>query len=258
MSQSPSPTSPVALVTGAGAGLGASIARLFARDGARVVVSDIDEARGQSVVAELEELGSEAVFVRADVRDDDQVAALVTATVEHFGRLDHAVNNAAVPPDSKPLLELDVAALDRVLDVNLRAVAICMTHQARQMVAQGQGRGTIVNVGSTSSVRPQPSCPAYVAAKHGVVGLTKAGAIELAEHGVRVNAVLPGGMDTPMIREARAALGRVEDRSESRLSLFGRLADPAEVAEAVVWLSSDKASYVTGAMLAVDSGYLAR
>jgi NAD(P)-dependent dehydrogenase (short-subunit alcohol dehydrogenase family) len=248
----------VALVTGAGAGLGAEVARLFAESGHTVIVSDLDPDSGQALTQELRDSGARAHFVRCDVADEAQIAALVTETVRQAGRLDFAVNNAGIAPDRQPLLDLDVAAFDRVIAVNLRSIALCMKHQARQFVAQGELAGSIVNIGSTSSVRPQPNQAGYVAAKHGVLGLTKAGAIELAQHGIRVNAVLPGGMDTPMIRQARAGRDLSADAGESRLSLFGRLAHPREVAEAVVWLSSDKASYITGASLAADSGYLAR
>ncbi len=146
-------------------------------------------------------------------------------------------------------------AFDRVIAVDLRSVALCLKYQLRQM--QSQRGGSIVNIGSVSSKRPRPNNPGYVAAKHGVVGLTKVAAIEHGRDGIRINAVLPGAIDTPMIRESRAAMG-VAPADEFELSLFGRLGTPEEVAEASLWLCSDRSSYVTGHCLAVDAGYLAR
>lgn len=253
----------VVLITGAAAGLGRSTAHLAASEGARVVVADRDLAAAASVAAEIRAAAGEAQAVAVDVADEDQVIAMVAACVATYGRLDAAVNNAARVPDRGELVDLDMAAFDSVIAVNLRGVAVCMKHQARQFRSQGleaagQAPWSIVNVGSTSSVRPRMANPAYVAAKHGVLGLTKSGAIEMASLGVRVNAVLPGGMDTPMIRAARASMGLEVTDQEFELSLFGRLAAPREVAEAIVWLSSTRASYITGAQLAADAGYLAR
>lgn len=150
-----------------------------------------------------------------------------------------------------------MAAWDRVLDVDLRGVMLCMKHEIRQMLAQGQG-GAIVNVGSVSSVRPQPNNSAYVAAKHGVIGLTKTGSLEYAPLGIRVNAVLPGAIDTPMLRGALEQHNFTEDDFAPALSLLGRFGRPEEVGEASAWLCSDAASYVTGHSLAVEAGYLTR
>ncbi|WP_235736665.1 SDR family NAD(P)-dependent oxidoreductase [Nocardioides alcanivorans] len=245
----------VALVTGAAAGMGEATAHALARAGATVVVSDVQEQAGEAVVAAIREAGGKASFFRADVSREEDVAALVTTTVERHGSLDCAVNNAAVRPDTRPLVDLDIDAFDRVIAVDLRGVALCLKYELRQM--QAQERGSIVNIGSVSSQRPRPSNPGYVAAKHGVVGLTKVAAIEHGKDGIRINAVLPGGVDTPMIREARAASGIVPS-DEFALSLFGRLGTPDEIAEASLWLCSDRSSYVTGHSLAVDAGYLAR
>jgi len=244
----------VALVTGAAAGMGEATARLLARAGARVVVSDVNDEAGDAVAAAIVDAGGTASYVHADVSREDDVAALVATTVERYGRLDCAVNNAAMRPDVQAIVDLDIDLFDRVLAVDLRSVALCLKHELRQM--QAQGSGSIVNVGSVSSKRPRRNNPGYVAAKHGVVGLTKVAAIEHGHEGIRVNAVLPGAVDTPMIREARALGATPADEFE--LSLFGRLGTPDEVAEASLWLCSDRSSYVTGHCLAVDAGYLGR
>lgn len=250
-------TGKVAIVTGAGMGMGAATARLLAARGAQVTVSDIDAAAAESTAAAIRAEGGTAAVVLCDVTDEAQVAALVARTVEAFGRLDCAVNNAAITPDVLPIAEADMAVFDKVLNVDLRSVMLCMKYEIRQFLAQGSG-GSIVNIGSVSSVRPQPHNAAYVAAKHGVIGLTKTGSLEYAPQGIRVNAVLPGAIDTPMLRGALDASGFSEEEFAPALSLFGRFGKPEEVAEASAWLCSDAASYVTGHSLAVEGGYLTR
>lgn len=247
----------IAIVTGAGMGMGAATARLLAARGASVVVSDFNEAAGRETVAAIREAGGTADFVLCDVTDEAQVAALVSQTVALFGRLDCAVNNAAITPDILPIAEADMAVFDKVLNVDLRSVMLCMKYEIRQFLAQ-ESAGSIVNVGSVSSVRPQPNNAAYVAAKHGVIGLTKTGSIEYAPKGIRVNAVLPGAIDTPMLRGALETTGFTEADFAPALSLFGRFGKPEEVAEASAWLCSDASSYVTGHSLAVEGGYLTR
>lgn len=247
----------VAIVTGAGMGMGAATARVFAGYGARVIVSDINAEAGEETVASILSAGGEARFIHCDVGNEAQVRDLVASTVLAFGRLDCAVNNAAVTPDMLPIAEADMEVWDRVIHIDLRAVMLCMKHQIRQFVAQGGG-GAIVNVGSVSSVRPQPGNSAYVAAKHGVIGLTKTGSLEYAPQGIRVNAVLPGAIDTPMLRGALDSSGHTEADFAPALSLLGRFGKPEEVAEASAWLCSDAASYVTGHSLAVEAGYLTR
>ncbi|MBU6266472.1 MAG: SDR family NAD(P)-dependent oxidoreductase, partial [Sphingomonadales bacterium] len=194
----------VAIVTGAGMGMGAATARVMAGYGASVVVADLNAAAGQETVASITDAGGKAHFVSCNVADEAQVIAMIEETVATFGRLDCAVNNAAITPDVLPIGDADMAAWDRVIDVDLRSVMLCMKYEIRQMLAQGpnaEGRtGSIVNIGSVSSVRPQPANPAYVAAKHGVIGLTKTGSIDYAPQGIRVNAVMPGAIDTPMLR----------------------------------------------------------
>lgn len=247
----------VAIVTGAGMGMGAATARLFAARGAQVIVSDINAAAGEETLASIREAGGTAEFVACDVTDEAQVEALVARTVETFGKLDCAVNNAAITPDVLPIAEADMVVFDKVLNVDLRSVMLCMKYEIRQFLAQGS-QGSIVNVGSVSSFRPQPNNAAYVAAKHGVIGLTKTGSLEYAPRGIRVNAVLPGAIDTPMLRGALEHNNFTEEEFAPALSLFGRFGKPEEVAEASAWLCSDAASYVTGHSLAVEGGYLTR
>lgn len=247
----------VAIVTGAGVGMGAATARLLAARGAKVVVSDINAATAAETAEAIRADGGVAHVVLCDVAQESQVEALIAETVATFGRLDCAVNNAAITPDSLPIAEADMAVFDKVLNVDLRSVMLCMKYEIRQFLAQGSA-GSIVNVGSVSSFRPQPHNAAYVAAKHGVIGLTKVGSLEYAGKGIRVNAVLPGAIDTPMFRGALEANGFKEEDFAPALSLFNRIGKPQEVAEASAWLCSDAASYVTGHSLAVEGGYLTR
>jgi NAD(P)-dependent dehydrogenase (short-subunit alcohol dehydrogenase family) len=247
----------VAIVTGAGMGMGAATARLMAARGAKVVVADRNPAAAEDTAATIRAEGGNAEAFIVDVTDEAAVAELVAYTVRTFGRLDCAVNNAAIAPDSKSIAEADMAEWDRVIAVNLRSVMLCLKYEIAQMLRQGGG-GAIVCTGSVSSVRPQPSNSAYVAAKHGVVGLIKTAALEYAAQGIRVNTVLPGAIDTPMLRSALQTTGASETDTAAALTLFGRLGAPSEVAEANAWLCSDAASFITGAALAVDAGYLAR
>ena len=247
----------VAIVTGAGVGMGAATARLLAARGAKVVVSDINTETGEATTEQILSDGGEAFFIKCDVAEESQVEALVARTVETFGKLDCAVNNAAITPDTLPIAEADMTVWDRVIAVDLRGVMLCMKYEIRQMLAQGKG-GSVVNISSVSGVRPQPNNSAYVAAKHGVIGLTKAGSLENAPHNIRVNAVLPGAIDTPMLREALEANNFTEAEFAPQLSLFGRFGKPEEVAEASAWLCSDASSYVTGHSMALEAGYLTR
>lgn len=238
-------------------GMGAATARVFAGYGAKVVVSDINAAAAEETAESVRALGGDALVVLCDVGEEEQVKALVDQTVRHFGRLDCAVNNAAITPDSLPIADADMDVWDRVIRIDLRAVMLCMKYEIRAFLSQGSG-GSIVNVSSVSGVRPQPNNSAYVAAKHGVIGLTKTGSLEYAGQNIRVNAVLPGAINTPMFRDALEANGFQESDFAAALSLFGRIGKPEEVAEASAWLCSDASSYVTGHSLAVEAGYLTR
>lgn len=247
----------VAIVTGAAMGMGAATAKLFAEAGARVVVADVDEKTGHEVVAEIERAGGVAIFHKANVAVAAEVEGLVKATVERFGKLDVAVNNAAVSPDTHPLAEMDEAQFDRVIAVDLKGVALCLKYELSQMIRQGHG-GSIINIGSVSSFRPQPTNGVYVAAKHGVIGLTKVAALENGAHNIRVNTVAPGAIDTPMLRGALRDNNLTEEQFAPQLSLLNRFGRADEVAQASLWLASDLASYVTGATLSVDAGYVSR
>jgi NAD(P)-dependent dehydrogenase (short-subunit alcohol dehydrogenase family) len=247
----------VAIVTGAAMGMGEATARVFAAAGAHVLVSDVNPELGQATVERIEQEGGSASYCRVDVSRAADAQAMVQTAVERYGRLDCAVNNAAVTPDTHPIADLDEEEFDRVLAVDLKGVALCLKYEVTQMLQQGDG-GAIVNIGSVSSHRPQPNNAAYVAAKHGVIGLTKVASLENAPQGIRVNTVCPGAIDTPMIRGALETAGLTEAEFAPVLSLFGRFGRPEEVAQASLWLCSDQSSYVTGAVLAVDAGYASR
>lgn len=247
----------VAIVTGGGMGMGAATADLFARNGAVVVVADRDEDHGRATAQRIRESGGSASFIRADVSVATDVRTIVDIAVERYGRLDCAVNNAAVAPDNHPVAELDEDEFDKIIKMNLRSVALCLKYQIKQMLTQ-QSSGSIVNIGSVNSFRPQPNSSAYTAAKHGVIGLTKTASLDYAPQGIRVNAVCPGAIDTPMIQNALKTIEQTEEDFAPVLSLFGRFGRPEEVAQASLWLCSDQSSYVTGHALAADGGYLSR
>ena len=246
----------VAIITGAAMGMGAATAQLFVGAGAKVVVADMNDDKGREVVAGIEASGGVAFFQRVDISDSDQVKAMVAATVEQYGRLDAAVNNAALTPDDKPIAEFDETYWDRLISIDLKGTALCMKWELQQMIRQGGG-GSIINISSVSGFRPQPNTPAYVAAKHGVNGLTKVAAVENGALNIRVNAVAPGAIDTPMLRGALDQFGLTEEGDALTTgSLTG--SDTTRVAEASLWLASDQSSYVTGTVIHVDAGYTSR
>jgi NAD(P)-dependent dehydrogenase (short-subunit alcohol dehydrogenase family) len=248
----------VAIVTGAAEGMGEATVRLFAEAGAKVLAADVNVEAGEATVQRIVDAGGAASFFRADVSKAADVEAMVQAAVERYGRIDCAVNNAGVSPDNEPLANLIESEWDRVIGVNLKGVALCLKYELTQMLAQGDG-GAIVNIASVSGFRPQPNNGAYNASKHGVIGLTKTASLEAAPLGIRVNAVAPGGIDTPMIRRAFEATGWTEADFAPVISLIGnRLGRPDEVAQASLWLCSDLASYVTGVTLPVDAGFTSR
>lgn len=243
----------VALVTGAGSGMGRAAARLFAEAGARVIVCDID-TRGEETAASIRAAGGEAIFVATDVSSASSVAAMIERTVAAFGGLDCAFNNAGVLLENRPAAEWDEGIFDRTMSVNARGVMLCMKHEIRQMLRQG--RGAIVNNASVEAFSGVPGHAGYTASKHAVLGLTRTAAVEYAARGIRVNAVCPGAIRTPMVDAATAAIGGAD--SLAAYHPIGRIGEPEEVAHAALWLCSDAASFVTGQALAVDGGMLAR
>lgn len=244
----------VAIVTGAASGIGRSTALALAREGAQVVVSDVDEAGGQETVRLIEQQGGEAIFVKTDVSDPGAVEALVDKAVETYGRLDVMVNNAGIGGEQALLADYSLENWNRVIGINLSGVFYGMKYAIPAMLASGGG--SIINVASILGQVGFATAPAYVAAKHGIVGLTKNAALEYSAQGVRVNAVGPGFIRTPMIEQLE------EDEATNQMLVsmhpIGRLGEPEEVAELIVWLASDKASFVTGSYYPVDGGYLAR
>lgn len=244
------------LITGAASGIGKASALACARAGARVAVADLKEADAQSVVDEIEGDGGQALAIGADVSDPEAVTRMVAATVEAFGSLDGACNNAGIGGEAAHTGDYTIEAWDRVIGVNLRGVWLCMREEIARMTEQGGG--SIVNMASILGKVGFATAPAYVASKHAVVGLTKTAAIEYAPQGIRVNAVCPGFIHTPMLENA----GLMEDQDTlqfiTSLHPIGRLGRPEEVAEAVVWLLAEAASFVTGHALLVDGGFTAQ
>jgi len=244
-----------AIVTGGASGIGEATALLYAAYGANVVVSDIHEAQGNKVAAQIQQNGGKAIFVKADVSKPEECEQLVNRTVATFGSLDIAFNNAGIGGESNAVGDMSIEGWNNVINVNLNSMFYCMKYQLLQM--QKQGSGAIVNNSSILGAVAFNNAAGYVAAKHGVIGLTQTAALEYAAKGIRVNAVGPAFINTPLLSEA----GMDDNVKQSflvPLHPIGRLGESKEVAEVVVWLSSDKASFVTGSYYPVDGGYLAR
>jgi NAD(P)-dependent dehydrogenase (short-subunit alcohol dehydrogenase family) len=241
----------VALVTGAAAGMGLATAMAFAEAGAAVVLADVKEDAVEAAAEKLVAAGHQALAVGCDVSDDAQVEAMVDRAVAEFGRLDAAFNNAGVMARIAPTAESTRDDWDRVIGVNLRGVWSCMKHELRQM--ERQGSGAIVNNASVGALTGNPGIGSYIASKHGVVGLTRTAALEYVKHGIRVNAVNPGLIDTQVARDVVA--GSEEAYAEIAKNVpIGRAGRPEEIASAVLWLCSSGASYVIGHALTVDGG----
>ncbi len=241
----------VGLVTGAGRGLGRACSEIAAREGGRVIVADIDSDGGNETVRLVKAAGGEATFVRTDVSQSSDVQAMVRAAIDTYGRLDFAVNNAMIPPPFLPLAELSEVDFDRTMAVNLRGVFLCLKYELQAML--NQGSGSIVNIGSGNEHAAAPGCSAYIAAKRGLLGLTAVAALDYGDRNIRVNAVGPGTMVTPSMRKALDENPKHKAFLES-LAPIKRFSDPGEVAEAVIWLCSDKASFVVGHTLVADGG----
>jgi NAD(P)-dependent dehydrogenase (short-subunit alcohol dehydrogenase family) len=247
----------VAVVTGAAGGMGRAIAQAFAAAGGSVLVADVNEEGGNETVASITKEGGRSQFVRTDVSEAKGVEAMVAAAVTAFGALHYAVNAAAIELEADRLGDIEEATFDRLVAVNLKSIFLCLKYEIRQMLAQGDG-GAIVNIASTNSFRPQPHQSVYTATKHGVVGMTRNAAIDYARDGIRINAICPGSIDTPMLRAAIDRRGRDPEEVANRLSLIGRFGTVDEIAKAALWLCSDDSSFTMGHALAVDGGYLAR
>ena len=245
----------VALVTGAGSGMGLDTARAFATAGAAVTLADVDEAALRAATDALTAAGHQALGVVCDVADEDQVAALLDRTVETFGRLDMAFNNAGIMLPVADAADEPAEAFDRVTAINMRGVWACMKHELRHMRAQGSG--AIVNCSSLGGLVGNPGRAAYHATKHGVLGLTKSAALEYAPRGIRINAVCPGTIETPMVADMLAK-GELTVKDAVAGQPIGRLGRGDEIAGAVLWLCSPGASLVIGVALPVDGGYTAR
>ena len=244
-----------ALVTGGGSGIGRAAALAFARVGANVVVADVDRAGGMETVSLVTAAGGSGLFVAADVSRGGDVLHVIDMALGSYGQLDCAFNNAGIQGELSPTVDCSEENWDRITGINLKGVWLCMKHELAHML--GRGRGAIVNCASNFGLVGSVGMPAYSAAKHGVMGLTKTAALETAKSGVRVNAVCPGPVHTPLVDRIVATQPEIVSAIEAREPV-GRMGRPEEIANAVVWLCSDEASFVTGAFLSVDGGYVAQ
>lgn len=240
----------VVLVTGAANGIGAVTAKAFAQEGARLVMSDIDP-KGEVLAAQINAEGGQATFIPCDVADKNQVSLLFEFIDDQFGRLDVAFNNAGVDIETSKLADAEEAVFDKIMDINVKGVYLCMQQELKRMLANGGG--AIVNTSSIAGLGAAPTMGIYSASKHAVIGLTKSAAIEYAKKNIRVNAVCPAVIDTDMYRRAVASDPNKE-LAISKLHPVGRVGKPEEIAAAVLYLSSDKAGFTTGAALPVDGG----
>jgi NAD(P)-dependent dehydrogenase (short-subunit alcohol dehydrogenase family) len=239
----------VAFVTGAASGIGRATAVAFAAEGARVAILDRTEAALHEAAQAAGNAGGEVLTLACDVSKPEEVEAAVTRTVERFGRLDIAFNNAGVENKAAPVAEIELEEWDRILDINLRGTFVCMKHELAQMVRQGGG--VVVNTSSGAGIRGVAGGAAYAASKHAIIGLTRSAALDYAKSNIRVNAVLPGNIETPMMD--RFTGGDIQKAID--LEPVGRLGKPEEIADAVLWMSADLGAFVTGASISVDGGW---
>jgi NAD(P)-dependent dehydrogenase (short-subunit alcohol dehydrogenase family) len=243
----------VAIVTGAASGIGRATAKVFAREGTRVVVSDIAVDGGKETVRQIKSAGGEATFIKCDVSQEADVRGLVRQTVDTYGGLDFACNNAGIGGEAAPTADYTLDGWNEVLSINLTGVFLCMKYQIPEMLKRGGG--VIINMASILGTVGFPTAPAYVASKHGVLGLTKNAALEYAQQNIRVVGVDPAFIHTPLVDKG------LDDSALKQISAahpMGRLGQPEEVAELVVWLCSDAASFITGSSFLVDGGYTAQ
>lgn len=246
----------VALVTGAASGLGRAAAYAFAARGAKVVVADVDVKGGEATVSHIKNLDEEAIFVKTDVSKSKEVQSLINKTVETYGRLDYAYNNAGINRGiGVPTADYQEEDWDIVQSINLKGVWLCMKYEIQQMLKQG-GKASIVNTASVSGLSPHPADPAYVSSKFGCVGLTKTAALEYAKTGIRINCVCPGPVKTALFDRVEEAIPGASEGAKNLVPM-GRVGEPDEVAEAVMWLCSDAASFVTALAMSIDGGQAA-
>ena len=246
----------VIIVTGGSTGIGRAAAMRCGADGAAVVIADVNVAAGEATAQEIERAGGRACFIRTDVVDGAAVKSLVDETVRRYGRLDGAFNNAGIEGGFANTVKMTEEAFDRTIAVNLKGVWLCLKHQIDQFLAQGSG-GAIVNTASVAGLVGTRGGIAYCASKHGVVGMTKCAALDFSKKRIRVNAVCPGIIQTPMLERMAAERGLGLDAYAAQEPV-GRLGEPREIGDAVAWLLSDEASFVTGIALPVDGGWTAQ
>ena len=245
----------VAIVTGSTSGIGRTTAIALAKEGIKVVIAARRDKEGEETLRLIKESGGEGMFVKTDVSNEDSVIALVQETVKMYGRLDYAFNNAGVVEDPAPFANKTSSIFDKIMAINVKGVYLSMKHEIPQMLKNGGG--AIVNTSSVYGIIGNPQLPIYVASKHAILGLTKAAALEYAKAGIRINAVAPGAIETEMMEQS---IGNDKQLRQALVALhpIGRAGKPEEIANAVVWLLSDKASFVTGHTLVVDGGWVGR
>ena len=243
----------VIIVTGGSFGIGKATAIAFAKQGAKIVI--VDWAENPESIAFIKDLGNEVIFIKCDVSKSVEVKSMVEKTIATYGRLDYAFNNAGIEGNTAPTPDCTEENWDKTIAINLKGVWLCMKYEIPEMLKQG--KGVIINCSSVAGLVGFEGLPAYVASKHGVVGLTKTAALECAKHGIRINAVCPGVIQTPMIDRLT---GKKKEAIEQYTALepLGRFGQPEEIANAVLWLCSDEASFVTGHGMAVDGGFVAQ
>jgi NAD(P)-dependent dehydrogenase (short-subunit alcohol dehydrogenase family) len=246
----------IAIITGAGSGIGRATAKIFAREGAKLLIADVVADAGAETLKALKDTGAAALFMKVDVSKANEVDAMVAKAVEAYGRIDCAFNNAGIEGEGALTHKCTEENWHRVLSINLTGVWLCMKAEIAQMLKQGGG-GAIVNTSSMAGLVGSIGGPAYVAAKHGVAGLTKAAALEYGRHNIRVNAVCPGPIRTPMMQRIMRGSAETEQRF-IRSEPLKRFGEPEEIGESVAWLCSARASYVTGGPMPVDGGAFAQ
>ena len=245
----------VVIITGASSGIGKASALAFANEGAKLVLSDVQDKEGEALAEELRKKGNECIYVNCDISKPSDVKNMVSETVKHYGHLDIAFNNAGIEGEMGFIADSSEDNFDRIIGINLKGVWACMKYEIPEMLKNQ--KGVIVNTASVAGVIGSQGLPVYVASKHGVIGLTKNAALEYANQGIRINAVCPGGVNTPMLQRLIESSPELGGQLEA-LHPIGRTADPEEIANAVLYLCSDGASFVTGHELLVDGGFTAQ